>query len=339
MQLAIINGRRVAYDVSGDSNGLPILIIHGAWGGPSSTLWNGPGVRWQVPTDGLRLLWYDRRCAGLSQYDTEPFTLEDLVKDAIDLLDYLQIKQAAVVATSAGGPIGMRLALDYPHRISALVLLNTGAALMSLEPSGVVPDDPFVADRLATVTKRLALLDLLDAHGLEAAVAASEEEWRTPPEPPDPDPAMQAFRNQRRQALAGLSKSELRRLARGALLNMQAQCEVDLSDELSQIKCPTLIIHGDADTTVPIAFGRALVARIPTASFVTRSGVGHGLIAEAEAQVLVSEWLVRTRQSRFRVSQIKGSQSSPSSSLTAVPNHGPQSDGSSSSCQTRHSLP
>ncbi|MDE2746095.1 MAG: alpha/beta hydrolase [Chloroflexota bacterium] len=291
MRLALINGRRVAYEVSGDPAGRPVLIIHGAWGGPSSTLWNGPRLRWHVPTDGLRLIWYDRRCAGLSQYDTGPFTLEDLANDAVDLLDYLNIDQAAIIATSAGGPIGLRLALDHPDRVESLVLLNTGASLMSLTPTAISLHDPFVADRLATVAKRLALLDLFECEGIEAVIAESEEEWRSPPQPPEPDPALSTHRENRQRFLQGISNEELTPLARGALLNMKAQRGVDLCDELSRIRCPVLIIHGDADTTVPVAFGRALAEEIPHGEFTVLNGQGHGLIVNPAAQQLVIQWL------------------------------------------------
>ena len=291
MRVARIGGRRVAYETYGDPSGQPVLIIHGAWGGPSSSLWTGPRLRWAAPSDGLKLIWYDRRCAGLSQYDTQPFALEDLANDAVDVLDYLQIEQPAVIATSAGGPIGMRLALDHAHRVSALMLLNTGAALMSLNPTGVNLDDPFVADRLETVARRIALLKLMESDGGEAAIQQSEEEWRTPPEPPSADPELAAFRAHRLQALSRLSQSELVRLARGALLNMRAQRGIDLADQLHAINCPTLIVHGDADTTVPIDFGRATAERISGAELAILHAAGHGLIANAQAQSMLAKWL------------------------------------------------
>ncbi len=292
MRLALINGRRVAYEISGDPDGQPVLIIHGAWGGPASTLWNGPCLRWSAPTDGLKLIWYDRRCAGLSQYDTRPFTLEDLANDAVDVLDYLGVERAAAIATSAGGPIGMQLALDHSQRVSALVLLNTGAALMSLSPTGIDLADPFVADRLETVSQRMALLELLESEGAEATLQHSEDEWRTPPEPQNPDPELAIHRANRRQSLSNLSQSELVRLGQGALLNMQAQRGIDLTDQLHEIKCPTLIVHGDADTTVPIAFGEALANRIPHATLSNLRGESHGLINNRRAQVLAQRWLI-----------------------------------------------
>ena len=291
MRLALINGRRVAYEINGDPNGQPVLIIHGAWGGPSSTLWNGPRLRWSAPTDGLKLIWYDRRCAGLSQYDTQPFTLEDLANDAVDVLDYLRVERVAVIATSAGGPIGMRMALDHSDRVSVLVLLNTGASLMSLSTSGIDPEDAFVADRLETVSKRLALLDLLEADGIEAAVAASEEEWRTPPQPPEPLTSLAPFRENRLRALATMSLFELERLADGALLNMNAQRGVDLAGEIGLINCPVLVVHGDSDTTVPISFGRTLAKSMPETNFIVLAGTGHGLIVNPSAQQVLATWL------------------------------------------------
>ncbi len=294
MRTGLIQGRRVAWDVGGDPSGRPTLIIHGAWGGPASTLWQGPRIRWSAPTDGLRLVWYDRRCAGRSQYDTHPFTLRDLAVDAIHLLDHLDIDEAAIIATSAGGPIGLRLALDYPVRVAALVLLNTGASLMSLEPRRIDRADPFVADRLSTVASRLALLDLLDASGIEAAVAASEAEWRTPPVPPQDDLTLEPYRERRRRALLRMSRPNLIRLAHGALLNMRAQRGVDLSEELERLQVPTLVLHGDADTTVPLAFGEALARAIPGAQLRVLPNVGHGLIANPEAQRFASDWLRQT---------------------------------------------
>ncbi len=291
MRVARIGGRRVAYDTYGDPRGRPVLIIHGAWGGPASSLWTGPRLRWSAPNDGLKLIWYDRRCAGLSQYDTQAFALEDLAHDAVDFLDYLEIEQAAVIASSAGGPIGMSLALDHPDRVSALVLLNTGAALMSLNPTGINLHDPFVADRLETVARRIGLLKLMEAKGVKAAIQQSEDEWRAPPEPQSPDPEVAVFRANRLRALSRLSQSELVRLGRGALLNMRAQRDIDLADRLHEINCPTLIVHGDADTTVPIAFGQALAERIAGADLAIPHAAGHGLIAHAEAQSMLAKWL------------------------------------------------
>ena len=289
MRFASINGRQVAYEEYGDPTGRPVLIIHGAWGGPSSTLWTGPRLRWSVPTNGLRLIWYDRRCAGWSEYVESDFTLADLARDAVDMLDYLRIERTAVVATSAGGPIGLRLALDFPNRVSALVLLNTGAALMYPDPP--VKSTAPVLDRLSTVRERLRMLDLAEHEGVHAAVSVYEQEWHTPPQPPADNDGLGAFRAHRLRALQRLPDAELARLAAGALRNMRAQRGIDLTPELSRVAMPTLVVHGDADTTIPIEFGAALAAALPGAEWVPLKGKGHGLIWDEDAQALIAEWL------------------------------------------------
>lgn len=289
MRLALIGGRRVAYQEYGDPRGRPALIIHGAWGGPASTLWTGPRLRWHAPTEGLRLIWYDRRCAGWSEYVESDFMLADPARDAVHLLDYLKIECAAVIATSAGGPIGLRLALDAPSRISALALLNTGAALM--HPNPHVARTAGVLDRLATVRERLAMLDLAERSGAQAAVLAHEHEWREPPQPPNEDDGLGPLRSHRRRLLQALPQAELVRLAAGALRNMRAQRGIDLTAELSAIQTPTLIIHGDADTTVPIEFGQSLAAAISRAEWTALKGKAHGLIWDKDAQATITEWL------------------------------------------------
>ena len=52
-----------------------------------------------------------------------------------------------------------------------------------------------------------------------------------------------------------------------------------------------LIVHGDADTTVPIAFGQALAERISGAELAIFHAAGHGLIAHAQAQSMLAKWL------------------------------------------------
>lgn len=289
MRFASISRRRVAYEQYGDPIGQPALIVHGAWGGPSSTLWTGPRLRWPTPTDRLRLIWYDRRCTGWSEYTDADFTLADLAQDAVGMLDYLRIERAAVVATSAGGPIGLCIALDFPERVSALALLNTGAALMHPDPP--VKRTALVLDRLSTVRERLAMLNLAEREGVRAAVSAYEQEWRTPPQPAAEDDGLGAFRAHRMRALQRLSDADLARLAAGAIRNMRAQRRIDLTPELGRVAIPTLVLHGDADTTIPIEFGAALAAAIPRAEWLPLKGKSHGLIWDEDAQAIVTEWL------------------------------------------------
>lgn len=53
------------------------------------------------------------------------------------------------------------------------------------------------------------------------------------------------------------------------------------------------IVHGNADRTVPIAYGRDLAAGIAHAEFHEIEGAGHGITGHAEAQRLLREWIAR----------------------------------------------
>jgi pimeloyl-ACP methyl ester carboxylesterase len=49
----------------------------------------------------------------------------------------------------------------------------------------------------------------------------------------------------------------------------------DRTQQLSQIKVPTLVIHGDEDPMVPLAGGEATAAAIPNATLKVVKGMGH----------------------------------------------------------------
>lgn len=290
-RIALIGGRRTAYETQGDPNGAPLLILRGAWGGPASTLWGGPRLRWRAPLDGIRLILYDRRNSGASAYSEEPFDLADLARDAIELLDYLRIPETAIAAASAGGPIALRIALDYPDRVQRIALLGTGAALMHPDPPFLPkPRSAFVEDRLATIRQRLAMLDIASTEGFDKAVATTETEWRNLPTPLAPDPELDQYRTNRSAALAKISTNELARLAAGAMRNMQAQTHQDLTSELHQIKCPAWIIHSQDDTTVPHEYGQALADAIPPSKLTTLTGTAHALIDDLEVQRAIAGW-------------------------------------------------
>ncbi len=260
-----VNGVDLVYEEQGQ--GMPLLFIHGGYGGPSSTLWLGPRFPWHGPLPGFRTIAYDRRCAGQSAYIDQPFSLRDVANDAIGLLDALNIARAVIVASSAGGMVALELALSHPERVAALVLVNTGAAIMHTDPRAVPgPPSPFVRDRLATVRERAEILALLESDGMEVAVASCWEEWRHP-QPRDLDGAFADHRTALEASLASTSDAEIARLAAGAVLNMRAMIDIDLTPTLLSVATPTLVLHGDHDTVVPFEYGQVLGQLIPQADF------------------------------------------------------------------------
>jgi class 3 adenylate cyclase len=65
-----------------------------------------------------------------------------------------------------------------------------------------------------------------------------------------------------------------------------AGCETDVTASLSQVRCPTLVLHRVGDTVVPFAVGQALASRLPNATFVPLQGAAHAYTFGDSALVL-----------------------------------------------------
>src|SRR5262249_52497868 len=62
------------------------------------------------------------------------------------------------------------------------------------------------------------------------------------------------------------------------LRSMQAYMRDDLSIHASQVKCPTLVLHGSDDREVPLEWGQAMAEMIPTSRMQIVPGGGHSLV-------------------------------------------------------------
>ncbi len=227
--------------------GEPTLLIQG---GEGSLLWWPTELVDALAAGGRRVIVYDNRDTGLSEYVTEPYALEEMATDALELLDALEIADAHVVGVSMGGMIAQLVALQAPERVRSLVLLATTPG----------PDE-----RLAGTDETvLAGIDW-DAGGVEATVAFC-------------------------RALAGsrypFDEGYYRRLcvadeARGVNPSgghgHALQTATSRLDRLGEIGAPTLVMHGTEDAIFPYEHAQALVAGIPGAQLVTWEGVGHEL--------------------------------------------------------------
>ena len=115
-----------------ETNGVELWVeTFGAAADPAVVLISGadsPGSRWDLDlVDALvgahfRVVRFDNRDCGLSTKidPDELYTLDDMARDVVGLMDALEIDRAHVVGRSMGGMIGQLLALDH-RRACALV--------------------------------------------------------------------------------------------------------------------------------------------------------------------------------------------------------------------------
>ncbi|EWM14148.1 alpha/beta fold hydrolase [Kutzneria sp. 744] len=182
--------------------------------------------------DAFRLVTIDERGHGQTPADG-PFTYWDVARDVLEVVDQLGIDQFAVVGTSQGGFVGLRLALLAPDRVTALAVMGSSAA----------PEDPHVAEAYrglgALWTTQGPTDQLLDMVATICIGAMDASAW----------------------------KVKLRALPyeRVPMLLEALTGRDGVIDRLGEISCPTLVLHGTADAAYPVERAEEIVAAVPKA--------------------------------------------------------------------------
>ncbi len=257
-------GLRQRLYVEDHGEGEPLLLIEGL--GQSLWAW-----REQIPVFArhFRTIAFDTRGTGRSAVPDEPYGIDELAQDAVDILNE---RAAHVVGLSMGGYVALTLVLARPELVRSLVLVGTGAGGPDRVPRPQEVRDAYAA----------AIGLPFDEYGRRMMPLTFSPGWtkRNPErfeeilaarsEHPTPDVTLDAHL----QACYGF-------YGRG--------CEVE------RIAAPALVVHGDADVIVPVENGRALASRLPNARYVELAGRGHNVQLEDPTTInrLVLEFLER----------------------------------------------
>ena len=279
-----VNGIETNYSVQG--SGTPVLYIHGGFGGAANTLVpSDRPIAGLLPPDQVRLITYDRRCCGQSQYVLDPFDLEDLAEDAHALLHYLEVERAIIVGDSMGGMVAQQYAISHPNAVIALALLETGVDLMGDTVWG---------------KQMQAEVEWAERDGVEAVFAARRDQLRTPPAPPAtqefPQELAEHVRSQQAayaSAVARISDEELLTFFTGTMRNEAAFIGYDFEGDLAALTMPVCIIHGNADRVVSFDLGRELHERIVQSELHEIDGATHMVLAFPAAARAFREWILR----------------------------------------------
>jgi pimeloyl-ACP methyl ester carboxylesterase len=238
---------------------------------------------------GYRVVRFDNRDIGLSQHFDEagvpniiwaalktrlgvtvqsPYTLTDMARDAIGVLDALNIAKAHIVGVSMGGMIAQRVALAAPQRCLSLTsIMSTSGA------RGLPQTKPHVVRALISRPASLAPKDIGDFYVKLISVIGS-------PGFPVPEAEVRA-----RAAIAFTRSYHPQGVSRQMLAIM---ADTRRASELKNVKVPTLVVHGTQDVLVPFACGQDTAKRISGAKFVPIEGMGHDLPPGVVQRLLVS---------------------------------------------------
>jgi 3-oxoadipate enol-lactonase len=256
----------IAYEVSGPSNGEPVLLIQGL--GADRRGWV---LQQAALSRRYRCIAFDNRGVGRSDKPPGPYDLEVMAEDAMAVLDAAGYASAHVMGASMGGVIAQIIAVRHPDRVRSLVLSCTACRHL-----------PWRRELLEDWAR------VAQEQGMRALTNRALR-WLVGP------------RSRRRLYLpAQLFGSVLLNVPPhafasqvGAILAMSD----DVADELRTIRVPTLVLVGSRDILTPVGDSEELVERIPGAQLVVLPGAAHGLMAEQAGTFnrLVLDFLDRVR--------------------------------------------
>lgn len=202
---------------------------------------------------GRRVVAVDYPGFGASPAPPTPWSIADLARLVVGLMDRLELARATIAGESMGGYVALALAAQAPARLASLILADTRAA----------------ADGPAARLGRANALDAIRTRGVPAFLEQSVPRLLAPEADPALVSRVRALAETRAQSLID---------AVSALRDRP-----DRSAELGAITCPTLVMVGSADQVTPSADVQQLAAGIAGARFIEIPGVGHLSNIEAPA--------------------------------------------------------
>lgn len=219
------------------------IDIHTQWEGPEGApvllLSNSLGTRLEMwddqigaLTEHFRVLRYDSRGHGRSSAPDRDYTIDELGRDAVALLDVMELDRVWYCGLSKGGMVGQWLGCNAPDRVHKLVLSNTAAHLG--------PRDLW--DERVRVSRE---------QGMEALVDVILQRWLT-----------EAFRASSPERVEIVKSQVLTTPGYGYAACSAAIRDMDLREAIKAITTPTLVIAGAEDPATTPEAGKLIADSI-----------------------------------------------------------------------------
>jgi pimeloyl-ACP methyl ester carboxylesterase len=206
---------------------------------------------YQVPrfAERYRVVNIDQRGHGRSVPATDPYEMREMVEDVIAVLDHLAIERAVWAGLSMGGMVAMHAAITYSDRVSALILLDTDAGAETTFKKLKYRAMSIGARALGVRPFFPAVLPLLFGRTTLAENEYLVDDWKS-----------------RFEAIHVPSLAT----AVGALTRRPS-----IVRELGGVQCPSLVIVGEEDASLPPPKSREIADALPNASLLVIPDAGH----------------------------------------------------------------
>ena len=237
------DGFPLTIQVSGPDDAPALLLLQGQ--ANSHEWWDGLREDFEP---ALRTITFDYRGTGGSRGELDELSTASFAADAAEVLDHLGVDRTAVYGTSMGGRVAQMLALDFPERVSALVLGCTS------------PGGKHAIRRPREVGQSLARLRGAE-HMRYLFDLFYTPNWTVSPT---------------HSKLLGDGTMT----AAESAAHLRISANHDAWDRLPEIQAPTLIVHGDEDRMNPVGNARILHERIAGSRMLILPEGRHGFFEE-----------------------------------------------------------
>jgi len=245
------NGAKIAYASVGEG---PPLVKAANWLNHLEFDWESPvwSHVFRGLAEGRRLVRYDARGNGLSDWEIEDYLLARQVEDLETVIEAAGLDRFPLLGLSQGCAISVEYAARHPEKVTRLILIGGYARGWRKQGN-------------AEIIRQTEAMITLVGIGWGQDNPAFRQMF-TSQFMPDAPPQNQAWFN------------ELQRIstrAQNAVKLLRAAGEVDVTSRLADVRAPTLVLHSRDDMRVPFNAGRELAAGIPGARFVSLNSSNH----------------------------------------------------------------
>lgn len=256
IEITTSDGLRLHYKDWG--SGPPILFIH-AWS-MNCDFWEYQ--MYPLSMQGFRCVAYDRRGCGRSDDSSDGYDLDSLVDDLAAVIEQLDLRDLTLVGHSLGATEIVRyLSRHGSARVKRAVLVAGGTPPMVKRD-----DNPEGVDA--------AVFD-----AMRAAYASNRAKWLEDNSGPFfvPDTSIGIINWTRTMMMQSSG--------RAAIETSRVIPNTDLRPDLQKVDVPVMIIHGTADASIPIAFGRRTTKYLRDWRMIEYEGAPHGLLVTHAARL------------------------------------------------------
>jgi pimeloyl-ACP methyl ester carboxylesterase len=214
-----------------------------------------------------RLIRYDARGNGLSDWAADDISFEAFVRDLATVIDAQKLDRVSLLGISQGAAVALAYAAQHPDRVDKLVLHGGYARGRNRRGSAADRDQAHLfltLMRQGWGDEHSVFMKLFSAAYLPDGTP-EQIRWYT----------------------------DLQRVATTAenAMRIRHACdEVDIMDRLAEVRAPALVLHSRYDNVVPFDQGRLLAASLPNAHFVPLESHNHIILPKERAwQTFVEE--------------------------------------------------